>query len=97
MSKKKISSQDFLNLMDEQDDAREKMAFNPKKKATPRKVKAKKQPEPLFGNYKLSPLQEEWLKFAVARTPKFVVDFVKSPAAQKLVAEVETRIGRLLR
>jgi len=89
MAKNKISSQDFLNLMDEQEVAPEKMAFNPTKKTTPKKLaKAKKKSVLFLGKYKLTPLQEEWVQFAVARTPKFVVDLVSSPAAQKLVSRI---------
>ena len=99
MSKKKISSQDFLNLMDEQEVAPEKMAFNPTKAPNrkAKKTKAKTKDTRLLGRYKLTPMQEEWVQFAVARTPKFVKDIVASPGAQKIVLQLETTVQLFIR
>ena len=85
---KKISSQDFLKLMNEQEDRPEKMAFNPKNKTTAKKPKAKKKSILLLGKYKLTPMQEEWVQFAVSMTPKFVADIVSTPTAQKIVSRI---------
>jgi len=98
MAKKKISSQDFLNLMDEQEAGPEKMAFNPAKEIKPKKVKVKAvKPELFLGRFKLTPMQQEWVKFAEARTPRFVKDLVTSPTAQRLVEQVEHRLNRFFK
>lgn len=98
MPKKKISSQDFLTLMDEQEAGPEKMAFNPAKEIKPKKARAvKAKPELFLGRFKLTPLQQEWVKFAEARTPRFVKDLVTSPAAQKLVERVETKLNQIFK
>lgn len=97
MAKKKISSQDFLNLMDEQESRLEKPAFNPAQKITPKKTKKKTRIALFGGRYTLTPVQEEWFQFAVAKTPRFVKKLATSPAARKLVSRVETRLSRLLR
>jgi|GEM_PF-2393844 len=99
MAKKKISSQDFLNLMDEQEAGPEKMAFNPAKEIKPKKaakVKAAK-PELFLGRFKLTPMQQEWVKFAEARTPRFVKDIVGSPTAQRLVERVENKLHQIFK
>ena len=94
MPKKKISSQDFLNLMDEQDSSSEKVPFAQKSKPKPQRLKSKKKPIQILGRYTLTPMQEEWVQFAIARTPKFVWNLVASPTAQKLVDKVQARLFR---
>lgn len=99
MAKKKISSQDFLNLMDEQESGPAKMAFNPAREIKPKRVRTKMKPQPelLLGRFKLTPIQQEWLKFAEARTPRFVREIVASPTTQFFVKKIESQLTRLLK
>lgn len=117
MAKRKISSQDFLDMMDEQESSKGNPAFKPARAADPKKktsAKAKptakkamrKQTEfaleeyptqlPFdLSNLPLTPLQKEWVQFAIANTPKFVVDLVSSPQAKMLVDTVVDQVERL--
>jgi hypothetical protein len=98
MGKKKISSQDFLDLMDEQVVAPEKMAFNPSKKPSSASTKKAKTPETilLLGRYKLTPVQEELVQFALNKTPKFVINLVSSPVARTLLERAQATVERLI-
>jgi hypothetical protein len=55
MAKKKISTDDFLQLLDNQESSTEKPAFRPRARA----------PEP-----KLGPVQKEWLDLAMKKAPR---------------------------
>lgn len=64
MAKKKISSEDFLNLLDDQEAAPTKRTFEPQKKKSKKdKIRLK------FGKHQLSPVQDELLRLVLAKTP----------------------------
>jgi hypothetical protein len=75
--KKKISSEDFLHLMDDQESRSEKAAFQPPKSA--RRARRKKRT--------FSPVQKELIDFAISLSPKFIIDSTKR--AQKIFQKVE--------
>jgi hypothetical protein len=80
--KKKISSQDFMNLLDEQENSTERIAFKPRKVTEAPKAK-------------LGPVQKELLDLAIGFTPKFIADWAKSEAAQKWVDRIGVSVGEI--
>ena len=78
-SKKKIVSEDFLHLLDEQEARTEKVAFKPKKK---------REVEPGF---QLTPVQQELVDFALKHSPKFVQNLVRAPKTQRIFREMLKR------
>lgn len=82
--------------MDEQEST-EKVTFarkTTKSASAPRKTKAsasRKSVANILGRVKLTPLQEEWLEFAKARTPKFVIDLATSTYTQKLIKRIQDK------
>lgn len=85
MSKKKTSSKDFLNLLDEQEVIKDRIAFEPPKKK--RKTKATKKTYTIRG-IELGVLQSEWVNFAINNTPQFVKDAITSKPAQEILTRV---------
>jgi uncharacterized protein (DUF1919 family) len=84
MAKKKISSQDFLNLMDEQESS-EKVVFTGKVKPTAK-------PAAKMKKVKKRTIQDEWIEFASKNAPKFVLDIVAMPATQKLLKRIQSKL-----
>ena len=70
MAKKKISSDDFLRLMTEQEDSREAMAFKPATKTSRRIRGAARPPPPNVDRF--GPVRKELVDFAMSKAPGFV-------------------------
>lgn len=77
-SKKSVSSEDFLDLLEHQEEEDTSVAFKPK---GARATKAK---------FQLSPIQKEILGLAYRKSPRFVQKLVTSPQAKSLVKTLES-------
>lgn len=113
MAKKKISSKDFIDLLDDQEMAAEKPAFKPTQaKRTKVKTasssatssththKAKTQTAAPKG-FTLTPMQREWIELALSSTPGVVTKIVTSDRALNLLemiyASLDEAIAALYR
>jgi hypothetical protein len=88
MSKKKTTSQDFLNLLSDQEEGSEKMAFTPVSSKRRRKM----------SKPRLSPIQKELIDFVIQRTPKSLTQFISSDLADQIATRlgVETQLKYLI-
>lgn len=84
--KKKVSSKDFLDLLDEQEVSKDRIAFKPQKK--------NKRSGHI--NFQLSPMQKELIDLALKHSPKFVTNIVESKRTKKLLDLIQTYSATIL-
>lgn len=97
---KKTSSEDFMNLLDDQDGAAETMAFDPAKKSGFQKKpgsSARSRPSMKIGGYQLGPVQQELVEFVLKRTPAVVTKWATSSEAKLLLGRVEHSVVKVRR
>ncbi len=95
---KKTSSEDFMNLLDDQETSGKAMAFDPAKKRTSSERKFKTtgpKPAMKIGTYQLGPVQQELVEFVINRTPTFVTKWATSDEAKHLMERVGHSYSRV--
>lgn len=96
MAKKKSSTQDFINLLDDQELANEKPPFKPAKaKRTQNAGKSASQARSK-SSFRLTPMQKEWLRFAAGRCPEFITRAVTSDRAVNFLEKIYVSLDEAL-
>lgn len=98
MVKGKISSQDFMNLLDDQEVAHETLAFSPPQakrgKASTSSSKGRKKQAPV--NKAQVTNRTNWLNLALTRSPIFITTLVTSDRVLKLLKTLNASLDEVI-